>query len=179
MNLKFEKMSKAAVMPTKGSAYAAGLDLTAVSYEMVDEGINGVVKFHTDLKVEIPEGYFGAIYIRSGLGKRGKWMLANDVGIIDCIPLTANIKIDNHTTLTLQEIIDNKNINEVMSYNEESGEKEKHKIEKIWSVGEKELLKITFDDNSFIEVTKGTKIYTNNGIKRADELSFDDNILEY
>jgi dUTP pyrophosphatase len=83
VKLKIEKIDKSAVMPTKGTEYSAGLDLTAIDYELKDKGANGIVLFKTGLKVEIPEGYFGAIYIRSGLASKGKWQLANSVGVID------------------------------------------------------------------------------------------------
>ena len=82
-NIKFELMSDEAVLPTKGTARSAGFDLTAVGHTLIDEGMHGVVWFHTHLKVEIPHDYFGGIYIRSGLAKKGKWTMANNVGIID------------------------------------------------------------------------------------------------
>lgn len=82
-NIKFELMSDKAVLPTKGTAKSAGFDLTAIDYELIDVGMHGVVWFHTRLKVEIPQDYFGGIYIRSGLAKKGKWTMTNNVGIID------------------------------------------------------------------------------------------------
>ncbi len=83
MRLNIEKMNKDAIVPTRGSTYSAGLDLTAIDYEVKNDGTNGIVLFKTGLKMEIPEGYFGAIYMRSGLAKKGQWMLANCTGVID------------------------------------------------------------------------------------------------
>ncbi len=83
MRMNFEKMNDKAVIPTRGTEHSAGLDLTATGFEIVAEGADGVVKFFTGLKCEIPAGHFGAIYMRSGLAKKGKWSLANAVGVID------------------------------------------------------------------------------------------------
>jgi dUTP pyrophosphatase len=83
LKLKIEKITKNAVMPSRGTEYSAGLDLTAIDYKLKDDGKNGVVIFKTGLKVEIPKGHFGALYIRSGLASKGIWTLANSVGVID------------------------------------------------------------------------------------------------
>ena len=42
-----------------------------------------VGKVPTDLKIEIPEGFFVAIYPRSSTGVKRQLMLANSTGIID------------------------------------------------------------------------------------------------
>ena len=42
-----------------------------------------VEKISTDLKIEIPEGFFAAIYPRSSTGVKRHLMLANSTGIID------------------------------------------------------------------------------------------------
>lgn len=83
IDLRIEKINEKAVVPTKGTEFSAGLDLTAVDYKVKDEGRNGIVLFDTGLKIEIPTGYFGGIYLRSGIASKGIWSLANGVGIID------------------------------------------------------------------------------------------------
>lgn len=83
MRMNIEKMNKKAVVPTRGTAHSAGLDLTAIDYEVKDEGTNGIVYFKTGLKMEIPKGHFGSVHVRSGMAKKGAWQLANATGIID------------------------------------------------------------------------------------------------
>ena len=40
-------------------------------------------KINTDLRVQIPQGFFGAVYPRSSTGVKRQLMLANTVGVID------------------------------------------------------------------------------------------------
>ncbi|MDU1829544.1 dUTP diphosphatase [Anaerococcus sp.] len=65
---------------TKG---AAGLDLHCKTDKNIVIEPKKTVKIDTGIKVQIPEGYFGAIYPRSSTGVKKKIMLANTVGIID------------------------------------------------------------------------------------------------
>lgn len=105
-NLIFEKCHPNAIIPEYKTKGSAGLDLTAVTYEIksIEERI---FLFNTELKVAIPEGYFGGIYLRSSMGMQGKWILGNLVGIIDSdyrgkigIILKYNSTIGNMTTAT-------------------------------------------------------------------------------
>lgn len=86
MKVKIKKMNDKAVIPTRGSSSAAGYDL----YAAIDDGRKSfVIDPHSTIKVgiglamEIPEGYFGAIYARSGLATKQGLRPANCVGIID------------------------------------------------------------------------------------------------
>lgn len=78
MKIKVKKIHPEAKLPTRGSAEAAGYDLHAVS--MVDMGV--MVSYDTGLAVEIPKGYVGLIFPRSGIYKKAL-TLANSVGVID------------------------------------------------------------------------------------------------
>ena len=61
-----KKLDERAVLPTYGSAYAAGADLYALCEEELVFA-PGETKFvRTGLAMEIPEGYAGLIYARSG-----------------------------------------------------------------------------------------------------------------
>ena len=68
MKVNFKKLNENAIMPTYGSEFAAGADLYActngetVSFE---PGETKLIK--TGLAMEIPEGYAGLIYARSGI----------------------------------------------------------------------------------------------------------------
>lgn len=81
LTIKFKKLDPTAVIPTRGSAHAVGLDLSIVGFKPSDTDSN-VVYFRTGLAAEPPVGYYFEIHARSSLHKWG-WTLANSVGIID------------------------------------------------------------------------------------------------
>ena len=78
-----KKLRANAIMPTYGSAEAAGADLYACLEE--DAVINpGESRFiPTGLAMEIPKGYAGLIYARSGLACKRGLAPANKVGVVD------------------------------------------------------------------------------------------------
>lgn len=63
MQIKVKKTHPDAVMPIRGSAGAAGFDLTAVSVKRAAD----LYIFDTGIALEIPEGYWGGIYARSSI----------------------------------------------------------------------------------------------------------------
>ena len=83
MELKFKKLSDKAIMPVRAHKGDAGLDLTVsgISTE-VNEGGEVLIIYHTDLAVEIPEGYVGLLFRRSSIAKKNLTM-CNAVGVID------------------------------------------------------------------------------------------------
>lgn len=83
MKIKVKKLTPEAVVPTLGSKFAAGADL--YSAEKGDVVIApGETKFiGTGIAVEIPEGYVGLVYARSGLACKRGLAPANKVGVID------------------------------------------------------------------------------------------------
>ena len=78
--MRFTKLTTTAITPTRGTAGAAGLDLYAEEDTLVSSGAS--VLIGTGIAVEIPEGYVGLVFIRSGLSKAGVG-LTNSVGVID------------------------------------------------------------------------------------------------
>ena len=91
MKINIKKLRETAKIPTRGSDSAAGYDLYA---DIVDENVpykimTATIHSHETLKVgtgialEIPEGYFGAIFARSGLATRQGLRLANCLGVLD------------------------------------------------------------------------------------------------
>lgn len=82
MQIKIKKLKEEAVIPSYGTDFSAGLDLTATSLEKVDKGEYGYYEYGTGLAFEIPEGFVGLIYPRSSISKTGH-ILANSVGVID------------------------------------------------------------------------------------------------
>ena len=83
MNMKVKKLKPGATVPTMGSKFAAGADL--YSAEDADVVIGpGETKFiGTGLAMEIPEGYVGLVYARSGLACKRGLAPANKVGVVD------------------------------------------------------------------------------------------------
>ena len=71
------------MLPTRGSASAAGYDLYADLAENVEIAPHETKMIGTGLAMEIPEGYFGAIFARSGLAAKESLRPANCVGVVD------------------------------------------------------------------------------------------------
>jgi len=77
--LRFKKLDPRAVLPTRGSLLAAGLDLFCI--EDVEIGPKQRATARTGLAVAIPPGFYGRIAPRSGLAaKKGLDVLS---GVID------------------------------------------------------------------------------------------------
>lgn len=83
MIINIKKLNPNAIIPTRGSEYAAGYDLYACSEIAIDIAPHSTVKVGTGLAVEIPHGYFGAIFARSGLATKRGLRPANCVGVCD------------------------------------------------------------------------------------------------
>lgn len=81
--IKVKKLNKKAIIPTKGSVGAAGMDL----YACVDSPVlimpHSTVKIGTGLAIELPNGYFGAIAARSGLATKRGLRPSNCLGVVD------------------------------------------------------------------------------------------------
>lgn len=81
MNIK--KLNPNAIIPTYGSECAAGADLYACIESPVTIEPGQTVFISTGLAMEIPEGYAGFIYARSGLSCKRGLAPANKVGVVD------------------------------------------------------------------------------------------------
>jgi len=83
MIVKIKKIDERAVIPSYGSDFSAGADLYAITDGDVVINPAETVMVHTGISVEIPEGYAGLIYARSGLASKKGLAPANKVGVID------------------------------------------------------------------------------------------------
>ena len=83
MKVGLKKLCEKATLPTYGTAYSAGADLYACLEETVSIAPRETVLIHTGLALEIPSGYVGLIYARSGLATKRGLAPANKVGVID------------------------------------------------------------------------------------------------
>lgn len=82
-NVPIKKLKKDAIIPTYGSEYAAGADLYACVEEAVSFAPGETKLIPTGLAMEIPAGYAGLIYARSGLASKKGLAPANKVGVVD------------------------------------------------------------------------------------------------
>ena len=86
MKINVEKLADNAVLPTYGTDHSAGMDLYAIIPDTMNWAVVSPRKtklIHTGISVEIPDGYFGAIFARSGLAVKEGLRPANCVGVID------------------------------------------------------------------------------------------------
>lgn len=83
MKINIKKLSDTAKLPERGSAYAAGYDLFADLKEVIEIKPHETYMINTGVAVEIPEGYWGGIFARSGLSAKEGLRPANCVGVID------------------------------------------------------------------------------------------------
>lgn len=83
MNVSVKKLKENAILPTYGSAQAAGADLYACLDAEITVDPGCTVFVPTGLAMELPVGYVGLIYARSGLACKRDLAPANKVGVID------------------------------------------------------------------------------------------------
>lgn len=104
MNINIKLLNEFAKIPTRGSVQAAGYDLYAATSYDIEIPSHETVMIDTGVAIEIPEGYFGGVYARSGLAAKKGLRPANCVGVIDA-DYRDSIKVALHNdTATIQRI---------------------------------------------------------------------------
>lgn len=83
VNINIKKLNSDAIIPTYGTEFSAGADLYAClkSPVTIEPGKTNFIP--TGISLEIPVGYAGLIYARSGLACKSGLAPANKVGVID------------------------------------------------------------------------------------------------
>lgn len=81
--VNIKKLDPRAIMPKYGTEYSAGADLCALLSEPLTIKPHETVMVHTGLSIEVPEGYAGLVYARSGIASKRGLAPANKVGVID------------------------------------------------------------------------------------------------
>lgn len=81
--VKVKKLNEKAVIPTYGSAFAAGADLYACCDGEISINPGETVLIKTGIAMEIPVGFVGLVYARSGIATKRGLAPANKVGVID------------------------------------------------------------------------------------------------
>lgn len=82
MKLKIKKLTDGAIVPVYSTLGAAGADLYN-AYQSVTVGAGESVAVGTGIAMQIPDGYVGLVYARSGLACKSGLAPANKVGVID------------------------------------------------------------------------------------------------
>ena len=83
VKVNIKKLNDRAVIPSYGSEYAAGADLYACVDGEVEIKPHTTLVVPTGIAIELPLGYAGLIYARSGLATKKGLAPANKVGVID------------------------------------------------------------------------------------------------
>lgn len=83
MEIKFKRLSEKAVTPVRSTVGSAAFDLTCTDVTTeINEAGELILVYHTGIAVEIPEGYFGMLCMRSSVSRKTLNM-CNACGIID------------------------------------------------------------------------------------------------
>ena len=83
MKINIKKLTKTAAIPTRQYEGDAGYDLYADIQEPVIVEPHTTEFINTGIAIEIPSGYFGAVFARSGLASKQGLRPANCVGVCD------------------------------------------------------------------------------------------------
>lgn len=104
------KLNENATIPTYGSQFSAGADLYACNEEPIVIKPHQTVLVKTGIALEIPEGYAGLIYARSGIATKRGLAPANKVGVVDSdYRGEVMVALHNHSSI-VQEIEPNERI---------------------------------------------------------------------
>ena len=95
MKVNIKKLNEKAVIPAYGSEFAAGADLYACIENDVTVQPHQTVLIPTGIALELPVGYAGLIYARSGLATKKGLAPANKVGVVDC-DYRGEVKVSLH-----------------------------------------------------------------------------------
>lgn len=107
MEVRVKMLREGAKLPVLGSKTAAGADLHAcLDYDLMSIACHQTMKVPTGIAVEIPDGYFGAIFARSGLATKEGLRPANCVGVIDS-DYRGEVIVALHNDLDTNRMIEN------------------------------------------------------------------------
>ena len=104
MKIHIKKLTDSAILPDRGSDYAGGYVLFADVKEDVKIKAHTTAMIPTGLAMEIPEGYFGGIFARSGLASKESLRPANCVGVVDA-DYRGEVKVALHNDSDAERVI--------------------------------------------------------------------------
>ena len=101
--INIKKLDPRAITPSYGSEFAAGADLYALTDQEVTINPSETVLIHTGISMEIPQGFGGFIFARSGLASKKGLAPANKVGVIDAdYRGEIMVALHNHSAVPVQ-----------------------------------------------------------------------------
>ena len=83
MEIKIKRLNERAKIPTFGTEFSAGADLYCAEEHETSVCSGQKCSISTGISMEIPEGYVGLVFARSGLACKNGLRLCNSVGVID------------------------------------------------------------------------------------------------
>lgn len=83
MKINIKRLTDTAIIPTRQHEGDAGYDLYADIQDPVIIEPHTTEFIHTGIAIEIPDGYFGAVFARSGIASEQGLRPANCVGVCD------------------------------------------------------------------------------------------------
>lgn len=83
MEIKIKRLNERAKIPTFGTEFSAGADLYCAEEHETSVCSGQKCSIGTGISMEIPEGYVGLVFARSGLACKNGLRLCNSVGVID------------------------------------------------------------------------------------------------
>lgn len=104
LKVKIKKLDKNAIIPTRGSEYAAGADLYACTSSPIIIAPHDTVMVGTGFAIETPEGYASLIMARSGLASKQGLAPANKVGLVDS-DYRGEVKVALHNHSDIPQMI--------------------------------------------------------------------------
>lgn len=105
MKVNVKKINENAILPTYGTPYAAGADLYCPTGESVTIAPHATALIKTGLAVEIPEGFVGLIYARSGIATKRGLAPANKVGVVDS-DYRGEVMVALHNHSDIEQIVE-------------------------------------------------------------------------
>lgn len=98
MNVRIKKLDERAKLPTYATEFSAGADLYNMEGNDVVIAPHETVMVKLGFAIEIPEGYAGLVFARSGLATKRGIAPANKVGVIDAdYRGECMVSLHNHT----------------------------------------------------------------------------------
>ena len=79
----YQRISPDVPHPVRATPGSAGLDLTNTGRGTIHISPGVTHHIHTGIRVAIPEGHVGLLFVRSSLGVKRGLVLANGTGVID------------------------------------------------------------------------------------------------
>lgn len=83
MKINLKRLTETAIVPTRQHEGDAGYDLYADIQETMTIEPHTTEMIHTGIAIEILDGYFGAVFARSGLASKQGLRPANCTGVCD------------------------------------------------------------------------------------------------